>query len=56
MPRPWDNWDCQRCGRGMTLEAAAEGFCALVPRSPDCPLPVDLSRLEERAQERSEER
>lgn len=45
MRRPWDNWDCPQCGRGMTLEAAAEGFCAERARPRECPLPLDLSKL-----------
>lgn len=45
MPRPWDNWTCPRCGRGMTLEAAAEGFCAERQRLPECPLPLELAKL-----------
>ena len=49
MKRPWDTWRCPVCGKLMTLQDAAEGFCRQIRRSKLCPLPLDLRVIEEQA-------
>ena len=41
-----NRWVCNVCGQEMPMSQAVRGFCEIMPRRTDCPLPLREGRQE----------